>query len=632
MTHADDFDDLYKAVRDPLLAEAYALTGDLHVSRTAVRDALAVAWHHWHKVRHRRDQVGWLRPLVWSRARHRHTARPWHKEKDVPAGVAATLDALAGLSGNQRKALVLTHLPALPTPGIAREVGVPETTARELVRAGTAALAAAREVPEAEVGALFEELRATTAGGRWPRSTILRRAGTARRRTHTLLGVVGTAAAVVLSGMVVAQGETVDASLGEQGFERRATQVEPEEVVPTLSEDSLLQATQARRLGRGLEWAEADTHDNAGGDGLVLPCQATRYADPEGLGTLVRFFEGSTRPETAPSGGRGDGDGGKQRRARRAAPPEVRADAIQLTELSASPEAAATAFRTVQDWVADCTAPRLQLLAAHELRGVGDEARLYTLRSWQGPTRTVHLGVARSGQHVTVTSSRVPGLRPAPKPAGQLLAAAVNASCGTPGAGSCATPPRPRPVAVPVAEAAPGMLTELDLPPVAGAIGPWVGTAPKPARTNTAQTRCDRTTFQAKGLRDSRTRTFLFLQGKRADEFGLTQSAAVARTPKVGRGFVEQVRSRLAQCAQEGFGTEVSRLFHRTEKKVDLSVWRLELALPDESSLEFLMAIMRHGDKVAQATFTPTQGRTMGRDDFVWLSRRAVERLPRFAP
>ncbi len=620
MTHANDFDDLYRDVRDRLLAEAYALTGDLHVSRTAVRDALAVAWHHWHKVQHLPDQEAWLRPLVWSRARHRHSARPWHKEKGVPTEVVSTLDALATLDLPQRKALVLTHLTPLSQPDAAREIGVPPSVAAQLVAEGTRRFAEARESSPDEVGDHLRGLAAAVAGGRWPRSTILRRAGTARRRTYTALGVAATVVAVVTSGMVVAQGDSVDATLGQQGFERRATQVEAEETAPTLSDEVLLSAPQVRRLGRGLEWTESAAHGNQEGDGLVLPCQQDRYAGPAPLAALVRDFSASDRPA------RGGGKNKKKNTNKKA---EESASAVQSVELAASPEEAAEAFGTAQAWVAGCAMPRTQLLAVHDLPGVGDEARVFTLRRWAGPTRTVHVALARTGQLLVATAANVGGLRPAPGPAASVLAAAVNATCGTPGAGECASPPKPRVTAVPSTGVVPGLLSEVDLPPVAGAVGPWVGTSPEPADVNVAATRCDRTSFQGKGLQGGVTRTYLFPRGKRADEFGVTESAARSRNPKVGRAFVAQVRNRVAQCAQEGFGTEVERLVHRESKKVDLTVWRLELAISDQASVEFLMAIMRHGKTVAQVGFTPARGRTMARDDFTWLSRRALERLPR---
>ena len=103
----------------------------------------------------------------------------------------------------------------------------------------------------------------------------------------------------------------------------------------------------------------------------------------------------------------------------------------------------------------------------------------------------------------------------------------------------------------------------------------------------------------------------------------------MAANPKAARRFVQEVRSRVGRCADERFGTDVTRLVDQATEKVDLTVWQLELDLSDDRSLSFLMAIMRHGDTVSQVGFTPARGLTMSRDDFSWLARRALERLPR---
>src|SRR5690606_9671059 len=147
------------------------LTGDLAVSRTAVRDAFAVAWHHWNTVRRVEDQVAWLRPHVWRRARNRHTARPWHRERNLDEGVAATLEALNGLSPNQRKALTLTHLSPVPRGQMAREIGVTVSAVDQLVTTATTDFSGARECAPDAVGDHLAALRAVTKG-RWPRSSI----------------------------------------------------------------------------------------------------------------------------------------------------------------------------------------------------------------------------------------------------------------------------------------------------------------------------------------------------------------------------------------------------------------------------------------------------------------------------
>lgn len=622
MTNADLFDAWYKDDRDRLLLEAFALTGDLTVSRTAVRDAFTAAWHQWDKVLRVEDREAWLRPLVWRRARNRHHARPWHKEKGILDEAAATLAALAGLPLVQRKVLVLEHLTPMDAADAAREVGLPPAEAADQLEIASAAFAEARQVPRSEVGVALAGLAVITDEGHWPRGSILRRAGAARRRTHTLVGVLGTCVAVLLSGVAVAQGESPGAALSDQGFDRPATTDTEADELPELDPAALIPTRTVRyQVGRDLDWTEAATTDNTGGDGLVLPCQQARFADPEVRSALVRTFEGTRTEKAAPR------RGGGQKPSRRTT---TVATAAQAVELSGSEEAARAGFRTLHSWIAACATPRTQLLTVHKLPGMGDEAALFTLRSWRDTVSTIQVGVARTGQAVTATMRRTPGLRIAPGPGVDLLSAAVTGLCGVPGTGSCGTWTQPREVAAPQAGIVPGMLSEFDLPPVSNAVGPWVGTEPARAeQTNPAATRCDRTSFRSPGLRKNLTRTFLFPEVKVTDAFGLTQSVAQHAGPQRARAFVEGVRRKIAACANEGFGTDVDRLLERSGKESEITVWEIEVEISDTDSVRYLMAIMRHRDTISQVGFVPSTRMSMSREDFTWVARRALARLPR---
>lgn len=601
------FDALYKDVRDRLLVEAYALTGDLAVSRTAVRDALAVAWHHWDKVQRVEDKVGWLRPHVWRRARQRHSARPWHRERNLPDDVGETLEALNGLSLNQRKALVLTHLSPVPRGELAREIGVTASAADALVTSADSAFAEARGCTTDEVGLRLEGLR-VVAPGRWPRSTILRRAGTTRRRTHAVAGVLATLALVVASGSVVAQGNDDDAALSDQGFSRRPMKVDTAPPVPTLTEDSLLAASQLARVDRSLTWSAGETHDNTTGNGLVMPCQAASFADPDGLGAYVRPFSGT------PKAKRKDG-----------------ASAVQMVELSRTPEEAEGAYRTALGWFTACSAPWTQLVGVHDLPGVGDEASVVTLRRWRGADRTVQVAVARTGQIVSTTMTEAKGGSSSPTRTASVLGASVNALCGRPGAGACAVPPSPRRRSVPQAGEVPGMVSEWDMPPIAGARESWVGTTPRPMNKNEAATRCDNTSFAGKNISVNLSRTFLFPKAVRKNPttFGLTQTAGLTRNGKQARRFVEDVRAKMARCADEELSTEVTRLVDQRGGTSELTAWHVESELLNGGTLEVFMAVARHGNTITQVGFVPAGRLTITRDDFTALSKRALERLPR---
>lgn len=623
MRSPDAFDDFYAGSRDRLLLETYALTGDVPAARAAVRDAFAVAWQHWRKVGRLQDREAWVRPLAHGRAQRRHTARPWHREKGLDDEVRATLDALSKLSTVERKALVLTSLSPLPLDEIARAIGVPRREAERALQSGTSQFSVAREVPSTAVRRLLEDLRGPVEGERWPRASIVRRQGTARRRTHTVAGAGVAVAALLVSGTVVASGGAEPSTLEREpttpGVTTRA--VEQVEEAAALDPSTLLADDQLGRYGRRLTWTERSTDANLDGDGLVVPCQLERFADPAGTGAQVRTFEGSEQVVRQVEVTRQGRTRTQERRV-----PQVQSTVTEFVELSAGTDRAAAAYTTALRWYTECQDPRTQLLATHRVARVGDDAVVLSLRSWAQQSGGISVALARTGQALVTTVVRTRGAAPDARSAASGLAASVNALCGSPGAGTCAGPPRtvrvsPYPVGRPA-----GMLAAVDLPPVTNARGPWVGTDPERARTNFASTRCDNTRFDGPGLKHNLTRTFLFPANTQVDTFGLTQTVATM-PEKRAREFVDEVRDRIRRCAQANLGTTVQPMLQRSRGQQEITVWDLDIEISDSRSVEFLMAIMRDGKAVSQLGFTPDQGMTMTRADFTAVADRALDRL-----
>ncbi|WP_210650335.1 hypothetical protein [Nocardioides sp. SYSU D00065] len=625
MRSPETFDAYYVETRARLLHEAYALTGDAPAARAAVRDAFVIAWHHWRKVGVLEDRDAYVRPLALGRARRRHTARIWHRDKSLDPEVRATLDALAKLPARQRELLVLNGLSALSLTDIGRAVGLPRSDAERELQLASAQFSLHRDLPSTEIPRLLRDLAAPLESIRWPRATVVRRSGAARRRTHTAIGAAVATAALVASGSLVATGAGAEtASLSE---EKAVTGVTVHAPAPTASgeelitESALLSPAQMSRFGAGLDWRETATTDNLGGDGLLAPCQRERFADPDGVTALARTWEGSTSRTVARGNTGGRQGDRRERRMRR-----VESTAVQMVELSRNDQQAARGFETASMWFAGCADPRTQLVATRTVKRVGDQARTFRLRSWGRQPATVTVGVARTGSLVVTTVVRSQGRPVSDRSSLTGLAAAVNALCGSEGAATCAGRARastspPLDVGTP-----PGLLSVVDLPPVAAVRGPWVGTEPERARNNYAATRCDRTTFVGEGIRRPLTRTFLFPETPNASQLGLTQTVG-SMSPGRARSFVEQVRSRIRECGQANLGTTVTPLASSSSDGTDLSAWALSMELNDRQSFPFLMAIVRDGTAVSQLGFAPDRDMTMSRADFVALSRRVLERL-----
>jgi DNA-directed RNA polymerase specialized sigma24 family protein len=616
----EGFEAFYKDVRARLLLQSYALTGDLAAAEHAVRDALVIAWHHWRKVSRLDEPEDYIRPLVWTRAQRRSTARWWARQKDLAPEVGATLDALGKLSTTQRKVLLLTHLTALPMDRMAREVGANRTTTERELQTATAQFALHRDIPSTTIRPVLEALAPPPDSIRWPRPSILMRAGSARRRVHTTVGVVAAVAAVLVSGSLVTDAAGVRPELDTKGILEGAATSGPRapETTPPppdpLTAETLLSVDQVGAAFPG-QWTEGATTRNTEGDGLVFTCQGSRYADMRGIGALVRTFAGSapTKPKgaTAPTAG-------------------------QSAEASADAEAAKRTYATTVGWYAGCASPRVQLIGTHRVDGVGDEATLFVLRSWADPVTTQVVGVARTGGlTTTVVDTRTgitePTKEPDLGPSAGLLAGAVTSLCTLPSAGACASTPTVRNSSpVPVGRH-PSMLVEADLPPVPGVDQPWAGTRSRKAKENIAATRCDNTDFSGPEFTQPLTRSFVIPAAvELPPEFGLAETAG-ALPRKQAQSFVDDIRSKLKDCPDNDLGTDVVRLTDEETGPRDLSVWRLTVELSDKRSVTYLMAVVREGNAVAQLTFVPSGEVSIGPDAFVVLAHRAQERLGQLA-
>ncbi len=609
MNRPDDFDAFYKETRSRLLLQTYALTGDLPASRSAVRDTFVVAWHRWPRISRLPDPESWARPHAWSHAQRRHTARIWHRDRGLDKEARSTLEALGKLPVTQRKALLLTHLASVSMGDLAREISLPRAEAERVLQTATAQFSVHRDVATTNIRPLFEPLREQTENTTWARPSILRRQGAARRRTHTLVGVAVAVAAVLVSGSLVTDATGVRPTLArEPGADAPASpsasprpRPEPPE---QFSEDILLTAAQVSDHVPGRRWTETSTGDNTEGNGRVLPCQDSRFADPRGVAALVREFD--TTPK---KGG-----------------PEV--TAVESTELSATQRTAGRAYDNVVDWFASCSEPRAQLVSTNEIEGVGDEAMLLELKQWGQPTKTYVAAVARSGRITTTTVTRSTAEGPADLPGtARLLATAVDGVCTQPHAGACSQKPVVKPVPPVPVGMVPGMLAEVDLPPVDGVPRPWVGTEPRRAMDNDASTSCDNADFRAEPMSNNVTRTFVIPGSKLPAQFGLTQTVGTMRAPRA-KAFVEEIRSRMAACPDKSLGSDVRQVAHRAGPDRDLSVWHVTTELSDDTSVSFLMGVVREGTAIAQVGFVPDGDVTMAPGAFIALVERAGQRLP----
>ncbi|HEX5090382.1 MAG TPA: sigma factor-like helix-turn-helix DNA-binding protein [Nocardioides sp.] len=607
----EGFETFYKDVRARLLLQTYALTGDLHAAQRAVRDAMVVAWHHWRKVSRLDRPEDYARPLAWTRAQRRSTARWWARQKDIDPEARKTLDALGKLSTTQRKVLLLAHLTALPIDDMAREVGVTRANAERELQLASAQFSVHRGVPSTGVRGALEALAPGLDEIRWPRPSIVMRAGAARRRAHTAVGVAAAVAAVLVTGSVVTDASGARPALATKGILEGSSstpqtkgETAPPEPDP-LTPQALLGVQQVSAAIPG-SWSEGATSTNTAGDGLVFTCQGGRYADMRGIGALVRTFTGTAKSGLLTAG--------------------------QSAEASADAAAAERTYQTMLGWYAGCMSPRVQLLSTHRVTGVGDEATMLVLRSWADPVTTEVVGVARTGGLSTTVVNTLTGMTDPKKepdlaPSVDLLARAVSGLCTLPDAGTCTGTPKVKDSTVVPVGRHPSLLVEADLPPVPTIDQPWAGTAPSKAKENVAATRCDNTDFSGPDFTKAFTRTFVIPAATQLPpEFGLSETVG-ALPPKQAQQFVDDIRGKLTKCPDDDLGTTVEKLVEEESGAKDLTVWRLTVEVSQEESVRFLMAVIRSGNAVAELTFVPSDDVSIGPVAFEALAHRAQERL-----
>ncbi len=617
MQPADAFDEFYKSTRTALLQQTFALTGDLPASRGAVRDAFVAAWHHWRKVSRLEDQGGWVRPLAWRHAQRRHSARIFHRDRKLDPGIRATLDALAKLPLSQRKVLLLTHLTDVSMPDIAREVGLRCTTpssgcswpppsspcsARCRRRASgrcsnrcatTSPTRAGRASPSSGAPAPPDAERTppSAPSPSWAPSCWAVRPSRTRRASSR---PSRTPAPTAWPPCASAPGsEAPQASAAAAGA-----------VLVSVAAEDLVSLDQLTAQVPG-RWRQAGTGGSQ--TGILMPCQSTRFADPEGTSSAVQQFKAPARK-------------GQSRRSM-----------VQSVEMSTTNRSAKAAYAVMLGWFGGCTDARVQLLSTYDVGAVGDAATLVVLRSWKRPETTMVAGVARTGRASTVMFTRAQDTdRPALTAAARLLADAVNGLCRLPETGPCAEKPEVVPAPPVPAGDVPSMLSEVDLPPVVGIDRPWIGTEARVARANLAASRCDLTRFDVKGMRRNMTRTFVIPEAPLSDLFGLTETVGLLPAKQAG-SFIDGVRTRLRTCADRELGTDVVRVADVSTKQQDLTVWHVTTEISDDESVTYLMGIARDGGSVAQVGFVPDGKVQMAPGAFVSLVRRALDRLPALA-
>ena len=157
------FDEFYGVTGRRVVAQVYAMIGDLAEAEDAVQEAYSRAWQRWDTVAECTDPAAWVRVVAyriavsnWRRARRRLAAYqrngPPTAAPELGPDTVVLVAALRRIPAAQRRAIVLHHLAGLSVREVAEETGASESAVKAQLSRGRQALAVLLNDEHQEVG------------------------------------------------------------------------------------------------------------------------------------------------------------------------------------------------------------------------------------------------------------------------------------------------------------------------------------------------------------------------------------------------------------------------------------------------------------------------------------------------
>lgn len=618
MPRVDEFDAFYASTSENVLRVVYAVTGDRAVARDATIDAYRHAWRDWSKI-HDQEPHRYVRVEAWKAqavTRGTHPLRRRHEEDSD----TELLDALAELSPDDRRLLVLLTIGATDLDAAAREIGVGDEEAIELVTTAITML-------EQKTGQTIDQLeRRLTGLGEitnqlpMPGAAELRARATRGHRVNTIAVVAAAILAIALGGVVLTEGDALTQLPAESDRQQLGAE-RPDLVLDAqrISTDNLMTTEQVADLGSEAAWSIDETDQDVDATEPLTICAEERYATDDPLKVFVRTFDAGPTPATTPT---------DAVPAEPAQPAATGQRVSQSIEIARDPASASEAYQRSTAWFSACEVPRLQLTGTYRATGSFGDVLLLRFVEHGQTDRTYTVGLGWSG---TVTSTVVHETDAVEGPAIEDFAATVNASfqqiCRDSG-GQCdadltVTPADPLPL-----PEDPGFLGVIDLPAITGVSSVWGRAEADGTSSNPAATACDLADFGAAGGTAS-TRIFLLPEAQGlAKTFGLVETVGTFPTADAATAFVDQVQASVNTCPQNNLAASVVEASTFGEV-ADFrgATWTLTLQVESGAPVTVRSAIVQRGSSVAQVLFTPSGATDLPAETFVQVAQRATERL-----
>lgn len=599
MTRVDEFNSFYSSTFSDAVQVTYAVCGDRQVAFEATVDAYRRAWRDWTKIRDHHP-LGWVRNEAWkltALSRGTHPLRRKHEEDSD----TQLLEALAELSVDDRRLIVLMTLGNTDLEEASREVGVPAEEGIESVTTALASLEGALRQSIDTIERRMHSLASATESMEVPPAATVRTAAKRGRQRNTVLLVAAAVVAILGGGLVATDGDALASSSAlpnrqKIGAERPDVLLDSEKI----DTKNLLSSAQVSTLDPESTWKVDGTDENVDNTTPYATCPTKRYADPDPLKVFVRTFTatGVTEERVA-----------------------------QAIEVSRSDAIAAKTYERLVQWYSDCEHPRVQLVAAYTVEREFGDFQILRLRSHRSPERTFTVGFSHSG---TVTSTLVHEADGASGPSIRVFARTLNDSVAKvckDSNGVCTDQITVTRTDPPPTSDAPSFLGIVDLPPIRNVDKVWAG-APVPAKTNPAATQCDQANFTGKDVTRAGARIYVLYQASTLPkQFGVAETVGRFSSPAKAKAFVTKVTRRLDDCSDKILSARIQQ--HESFKGSGYTgdVWRVSVEVTKGTRAYYRMALIRRGADVAQVTFTPAGKYDISQNAFEAMAIRAATRL-----
>ncbi|MBC7631199.1 hypothetical protein [Aeromicrobium sp.] len=603
MTRVDEFNSFYSSTFAQAVQVTYAVCGDRRVAFEATVDAYRRAWRDWSKIRDGHP-LGYVRSEAWKLTAFSRGTHPLRRrrEEDSDTGL---LEALAGLSTDDRRLIVLMTLGNTDLEEASREVGVP---AEEGIESVTTALASLESTLGESIDTIERRMHAlasATSALDVPPAIAVRTAAKRGRQRNTVLLVAVAVALILGGGFVVTDGDALASGSAlpnreKIGAQRNDILLDSEKI----DTSDLLSAKQVGQLDPLQKWKVDQTDQDVNNTMPYATCPTKRFADKDPLKVFVRTFAA--------------GGGGTERVA-------------QSIEVSHSDKVAAQAYNRLVRWYSDCEHPRVQLVDAYTVRRPFGDFQILRLRSHRSPERTFTVGFSHSG---TITSTLVHEADGAVGPSIESFARTLNDSvarvCADSG-GVCTDSIEVMRTDPPRTSIAPQFLGIVDLPPIGDIDKVWAA-APFSAATNPAATQCDNADFTGRDIESAAARVYVLYQATNLPkEFGVAETVARFSSPEKAKSYVEKTNAKVEACGDKNLAAKIDQRGSFKSAGFSGKVWRVGLEVSKGTKAYYRMSLMRRGSNVAQVTFTPAGKLDITQKEFTIVATRAGTRL-RYAP